>query len=111
MTLRFIIDAQLPPALAGHLKASGYGAEHVNRISLGGAADARVWSYVVRKEAVLITKDEDFIELARRTADGPAVIWIRLGNTTNRALWAVFSRVLPEVLAGLRAGERVIVIE
>lgn len=111
MRLRFLIDAQLPPALAGRLSAQGFKAEHVNRIGLGGADDARIWSYAVEHRAVLITKDGDFVALARRSRTGPQVVWVRLGNVTNRALWSALQRVLSEIVDALNSGDRVIELE
>ncbi|MGQ3285273.1 DUF5615 family PIN-like protein [Bosea sp. (in: a-proteobacteria)] len=43
MTPRFLIDAQLPPALAERLAAAGFEASHVHRIGLGGASDLAIW--------------------------------------------------------------------
>lgn len=111
MSLRFLIDAQLPPTLAAHLSAHGFKAEHVNRIGLGGAEDSRIWAYAVEHRAVLITKDGDFADLARRARTGPQVVWIRLGNTTNRALWSALQHVLSEIVSALESGDKVIELE
>jgi predicted nuclease of predicted toxin-antitoxin system len=85
--LRFLIDAQLPPGLARRLASHGYAAEHVNRISLGIASDLSIWRHAARTGAILVTKDEDFVALAEREPDGPQVVWIRIGNISNEALW------------------------
>ncbi|MGH6923725.1 MAG: DUF5615 family PIN-like protein [Propylenella sp.] len=108
--MRFIIDAQLPPALAWHLIAAGHEAEHVNEIERGAATDAEIWAYAVEAEAVIVTKDEDFAALARNDPSGAQVIWIRLGNVTNKALWSAFSPLLPEIVEAIEAGERLIEI-
>jgi predicted nuclease of predicted toxin-antitoxin system len=110
MKPRFLIDAQLPPALADQLLAQGYHAEHVVRIGLGTASDKAIWEQASRSDMVLITKDEDFVSGSWASALKPQVIWIRLGNTTNRVLWRAFQESLPEVLQALEAGERVIEI-
>jgi predicted nuclease of predicted toxin-antitoxin system len=89
--MRFIVDAQLPPGLATHLQARGFAAEHVNRIGLGPASDIAIWDYVGRSGAALITKDEDFVALANRDHSGPQVVWIRIGNISNAALWRALS--------------------
>lgn len=39
MTIRFLVDAQLPPALARLLTDAGYQAEHVYDIGMGEASD------------------------------------------------------------------------
>jgi predicted nuclease of predicted toxin-antitoxin system len=106
--LRFVVDAQLPPGLATHLNALGFTAEHVNRIGLGGAADITIWDYASRSGAALITKDADFVALAAHRRTGPQVVWIRVGNISNDALWAAMSVALDELVKALQAGERVV---
>jgi predicted nuclease of predicted toxin-antitoxin system len=111
MTLRFLIDAQLPPMLATHLVAEGFKAEHVNRVGLGAADDARIWAYAVEHRAVLVSKDGDFAASARRSRTGPQVIWIRFGNVTNRALWSALQGALNEIVEAFNSGDRVIELE
>jgi predicted nuclease of predicted toxin-antitoxin system len=108
--LRFLVDAQLPPGLAVHLAAKGHAAEHVHDVGLGGAPDRKVWNYAARHRAVLITKDADFAEIARTSRRGTAVVWVRLGNTTNRALWRTLEPLLSEIVEALQSGERLIEI-
>lgn len=106
--MRFLVDAQLPPALAERLRAAGHEAEHVNLIGLGPASDRRIWTYARSNGAVIITKDQDFADLSRSDRRGAAVVWIRIGNTTSRALWRALEPILPEILDGLERGERLI---
>jgi len=106
--VRFIVDAQLPPALADRLREAGFEAEHVNLIGLGPASDRRIWTYARSKHAVIVTKDQDFADLARNNSRGAAVVWIRFGNTTSRALWQALEPILPEILDGLGRGEKLI---
>lgn len=108
MSLRFLVDAQLPPTLALRLSALGHEARHVNRIGLGEATDGAIWSHAAKRGAVLVTKDEDFVALARRDPGGPAVIWVRIGNTTNDALWRALEPVFPQIVSALERGERII---
>ena len=108
--IRFVIDAQLPPGLAIHLRERGHLAEHVNRVGLGAAGDIAIWEYTRRNRATLITKDEDFVALARREPSGPQVVWIRLGNCRKAALLQAFSKVLPELRDLLAAGDAVVEI-
>lgn len=106
--MRFIIDAQLPPSLADRLRKAGHEAEHVNLIGFGSASDRRIWSYARSKRAVIVTKDQDFADLARSGQRGAAVVWVRIGNTTSRALWQALEPVLQEILDGLTRGEKLI---
>src|SRR5204863_464754 len=58
--MRFLVDAQLPPALARWLAANGHAAEHVADRQLEAASDAAIWDCALREAAAIITKDEDF---------------------------------------------------
>ncbi|MGB7038007.1 MAG: DUF5615 family PIN-like protein [Xanthobacteraceae bacterium] len=106
--IRFLIDAQLPPDLARRLTARGYPSEHVNRIELDVASDTDIWRHATRTAATLVTKDEDFIAFTARDTAGPQVVWIRLGNITNNALWRAINPRLDEIVQALNAGEKVV---
>lgn len=106
--MRFLVDAQLPPGLAQYLEKYGYPAEHINRVGLGGKSDTEIWHYAARIGAVLITKDEDFIVLAKRPTDGPQVVWVRLGNISNVGLWRAIEPLLDEIIQALNAGEKIV---
>jgi predicted nuclease of predicted toxin-antitoxin system len=110
VTVRFLIDAQLPPALIRVLNASGQEAVHVGDIGLLQAPDRDIWQRAAAMHAVLVTKDEDFIVMRALDAGGPAVVWVRLGNAKKRALLSRFVAVLPRILAALERGETVIEI-
>jgi len=108
--LNFLIDAQLPPALARAWSDLGHDAVHVADIGLNSAADVTIWKEAVRRNAAIITKDEDFVGGGRDRFGEPMppVIWIRLGNVSRRALLNRFLPLLPEVLGLIGAGERLI---
>jgi len=106
--IRFLIDAQLPPGLAQRLTTRGYPSEHVNRVNLAVATDDSIWRYASRVGATLVTKDEDFVMLSNQEASGPQVVWIRLGNISNNALWRAIDPRLDEIVQALNAGERVV---
>lgn len=81
--MKFLIDAQLPPALCGWLRERGHEAVHVFEIGLIGAADTEVAARAEAERAVLVSKDEDFVAL--RLPDRFVFLWLRCVNATNRA--------------------------
>ena len=83
--MNILIDAQLPPALASLLVGAGHQARHVAEAGLGDATDRAVWDHAVREGAVIFTKDEDFALRRLRAQAGPTVVWLRVGNSSNRA--------------------------
>jgi predicted nuclease of predicted toxin-antitoxin system len=108
--MRFLVDAQLPPALARWLAAEGHEAEHVSDCGLSGAADPAIWDHAASVDAVIVTKDEDFAQRKTLDREGPRVVWIRLPNTRRRELLVWFEMVLPRLLQALERGETLIEI-
>ena len=45
--MTFLVDAQLPPALADWLIKQGHSAEHVYEVDLRDADDIVVWNYAL----------------------------------------------------------------
>ena len=106
--MKFLIDAQLPPALAHWLREAGHDAQHVYEIGLGEAADSAIWRHAQTQGRIIITKDEDFAQRARTGAPGPVIVWLRIGNTTNATLRAWLTLQLPKMLRLIEQGWRVI---
>jgi predicted nuclease of predicted toxin-antitoxin system len=105
--LRFLVDAQLPPALARQLEAMGHSAEHVAECGLTSASDDAIREYAATTGAVIITKDEDFA-VRRLLQSGPAVVWLRIGNTRRNALLVRMETELPAIVQALERGETLI---
>lgn len=108
--MRFLVDAQLPPALARWLEDRGHTAEHVADLGMAAADDRAVWDYAVSVGAAILTKDEDSGLRRSLAPDGPLVVWIRCGNTGRRELLTWFRFRLPAVLEALARGEPLIEI-
>jgi predicted nuclease of predicted toxin-antitoxin system len=108
--VRFLIDAQLPPALARHLLALGHEATHVADVGMVAARDREIWAHADATDAVLVTKDEDFVTMRALHRRGPAVVWVRVGNATRRAIIAHFDSLLPAIVAALERGETIVQI-
>jgi predicted nuclease of predicted toxin-antitoxin system len=106
--LLFVIDAQLPPSLAGGLRVAGYDAVHVVDLGLLTAPDRQIWQEVSLRSAVLVTKDRDFSLLRAASDDGPVILWIRAGNVANRTLITQMVRALPEIVGAIERGETLI---
>jgi len=106
--MRFIVDAQLPPALARWLTAKGHLAEHVADRQMQAASDSAIWDFALLAGAAIITKDEDFAQRKALSDAGPRVIWIRLRNTRRSELLTWFETALPRILSTLERGETLI---
>jgi predicted nuclease of predicted toxin-antitoxin system len=74
-------------------------------------SDQVVWQHALAAHAVIITKDEDFVALRQASTAGPAVVWLRFGNSTNRALQERLLPLLPDIIAAVEAGETLIEVQ
>jgi predicted nuclease of predicted toxin-antitoxin system len=106
--MRFLVDAQLPVALARWLTSKGHVAEHVSDHDMSSASDSEIWEFAVATSAVIITKDEDFAQRRILVGVGPTIIWIRLGNSRTRPLLTWFEAAFERVMLALERGETLI---
>jgi predicted nuclease of predicted toxin-antitoxin system len=105
------IDAQLPQALArwlvGHFDVE---ADTLDALGLRHAHDTQIFAALRTQGSVIVSKDEDFVDLVTRLGPPPQVLWVTCGNVTNRALRAVFGGSLAAALDLIRAGEPIVEI-
>jgi len=100
------VDAQLPPGIAGWL-AERFGVEcyAVRDLGLRDASDLEIFLAARAANAVVLTKDGDFVRLLDRRGPPPQVIWLTIGNTSNAALRAVLTTAWPRAQKYLSSGE------
>ena len=76
--MKLLIDNQLPAALARFLEASGLEARHARDFDLDKASDREIWRFAKTQGYAVVSKDEDFLHLAKLDVAGPALVWVRL---------------------------------
>ena len=106
--MRFLVDAQLPPALARWLGEKGYSATAVRDAGFLKSDDGSLRNFARDGGWILITKDEDFADDEIGFHTGPSVVWLRIGNATNRVLFAWLDSILPEIIHQLESGQTLI---
>jgi len=106
------IDAQLSPALAFWL-ADRFAVEarHVRDFDLVEATDPAIFEAARRAGALVITKDRDFVDLVKLRGAPPQILWVRCGNTSNRAMMRLLVATFEEARRLLAAGEPVVEIK
>jgi len=82
--VKFVVDAQLPPALARLLREAGGDAFAVREIGLREASDAEIWRYAVQRQAAIIKKLIPNGELRSFTACGDVMGWERIPSASDR---------------------------
>ncbi len=109
--MKIWIDAQLPPTLANWLTATfGLEASALRDLGFRDAQDMEIFEAARAENAVIMTKDSDFIDLVCRLGSPPQILWLTCGNVTNRNLRQLLSATLPDALAQLRQGEMIVEI-
>lgn len=82
-----ILDAHLPPSLASWVtdlfEISCFSASY---LGLRDATDKEIFDNARLRNAILLTKDNDFVELLSRLGSPPKVIWLTCGNTSKQRL-------------------------
>ena len=108
--MRFLVDAQLSPVLARWLGERGFAATPVRAVGLRNSDDGSIFNFAASGGWTVITKDEDFVARCISDPNAPAVVWLRIGNCTNRVLFTWLDPFLGEVNERLSEGEKVIEI-
>jgi predicted nuclease of predicted toxin-antitoxin system len=106
--VKFLVDANLPPALARWLASQGHEAYHVSDLGLASISDRAIWQRARDIDACIVTKDEDFVLLQALDRNGPTVVWIRIGNAVRSVLLRRLPGIWSAVLSAIERGDRVI---
>ncbi len=100
--MKFLVDAQLPKATCLWIAEHGHDALHVESLSRKPLADLDIAEWAEREGFIVISKDEDFVLIRHRRRFG--LVWLRCGNTTNRAFKEWLNERWPRIEALLLSG-------
>ena len=105
------IDAQLSPRLARWLAVTfQVDCVHVRDLGLREAEDPQIFERARQPGLVVMTKDEDFVDLVLRHGPPPQVIWVRSGNMSNAHFKALLSDTFRDALTLIESGEAIVEI-
>ena len=109
--MRLWLDAQLSPRLARWIGDEfKIEASPLRDLGLRDARDREIFQGARLADAIVMTKDADFVRLLRDLGSPPRVIWLRCGNTSEARLQTILLVTLPRVLALLNSGESLVEI-
>ena len=105
------VDAQLPQGIASWLSEQfSIEAIAVRDLGLRDAEDEAIFAVARTANAVVMTKDRDFVDLVDRLGSPPQVLWITCGNTSNARLRELLLSVMPDSIRLLDDGEPLVEI-
>ncbi|HKR23529.1 MAG TPA: DUF5615 family PIN-like protein [Pyrinomonadaceae bacterium] len=109
--MRIWIDAQMSPAIATWINSNyAVSAVAIRDLGLRDAEDKEIFEAAKQQNAVVMTKDSDFVLLLDKLGPPPQVIWVTCGNTSNTRLKEVLTNTLPKAIDLLNSGEKLIEI-
>jgi len=108
--VKFLVDNQLPAALARWLSAQGHDAVHVLDRGQGQTDDRQIWSDAIAENRIVVSKDEDFFILATRPDDAGRLLWLRLGNCRTQHLLTKLDQAWSDIESVLASGQRIVEI-
>jgi predicted nuclease of predicted toxin-antitoxin system len=105
------IDAQLSPALAAWITETyGVPSVAVRDLGLCDAKDFSIFQAARAANAIVLTKDADFLHLLVQHGAPPKVLWLTCGNTSNQNVRRILGSTLASALKLLEAGESMVEI-
>lgn len=82
--MKFLLDAHLSWRLVKKLQTQFFGTIHVNQTGLEIPADDKdIWEFAKRNDFVILTFDEDFLNLSLRYGQPPKVVMLRSFDQTS----------------------------
>jgi len=102
--MRFLLDMNLPPALAEWLREEGHDAVHVGAAGLGDSSDSAIFAHAAVERRVVVTCDLDFGELVAPERRHAGVILLRLRTTRRDYLRERLRVVITQAGPAIEAG-------
>ena len=108
--MRLLFDQNLSRALVRLLNDLFPNSIHVSAVSLERSGDLTIWEFAGREGLMVVTKDEDFVGLARRLGAPPKVIHIATGNCPTLVISELLRSHCELIIAFAKTTESVLVL-
>jgi predicted nuclease of predicted toxin-antitoxin system len=109
--MKIWLDAQLSPAMAAWISAEfQVSVVAVRDLGYREAKDRVIFFAARQADAVVMTKDKDFVWLVEELGSPPQVIWLTCGNTSNTRLKEILKQTFGKTIELIQAGEPVVEI-
>lgn len=103
--MKLLLDENLSRRIVPALCAAFPETTQVALIGLETAGDRAVWDFAKAGEYVIVTKDEDFIEIQSLLGYPPKVVLLAFGNCTNQQVVDALIRSKAEIETALARDE------
>lgn len=103
-----LLDAHISPSLAVWITDNfAIPCYSMSYLGLSSASDEEIFEEATKREALIISKDVDFLNLQNRLGAPPKILWLTCGNTSKQRLKEIFTNHLQEALDALQDNDLV----
>jgi len=96
--MKLLLDANVSWRLVTPLQQHFENCAHVDAIGLTiPPKDADIWNYALANNLIIVTNDEDFLNLANVKGFPPKVVLLRTGNQSNRYIETLLLDHIPDI--------------
>jgi len=97
--MKILLDANISWKLVDKLKAIFGECAHVDLIGLDvPVEDTNIWNYALLHDYIIVTKDNDFVDLLEIKGFPPKVILLKTGNNSSQALYELLLSAKPIIV-------------
>ena len=87
--MKLLFDQNLSPTLVGRFSERFPDSQHVRSVGLSEAEDADIWDFAASNYFAIVSKDNDFLQMALLRGAPPKVIRLHVGNCTTDRIESV----------------------
>jgi predicted nuclease of predicted toxin-antitoxin system len=96
--MKILLDANISWKLVNILKPAFDDCAHVDLIGLGTPADDKaIWDYALINGYIIVTKDNDFLDLLELNGFPPKIVLLKTGNNSSKALADLLVNAKPKI--------------
>ena len=103
--MKLLFDENLSPKLVRMLSGAFPKSKHVEELGMRGGTDRAIWEHARVHGFVIVSKDNDFRQIAFMQGPPPKVIWLSIGNAGTTAVAALLTQRILTIQTFLDAPE------
>ncbi len=84
--MKLLFDQNISFRILPFIKVYFPDSVQVHQLHLTNFSDKQIWDFAKSNSYTIVTFDSDFNDFATLFGHSPKIIWLRLGNTTTKAL-------------------------
>ena len=96
--MKILLDANISWKLANKLTPIYGECAHVDYVGLKvPAGDIDIWNFALDKNFIIITKDDDFVDLLDIYGFPPKVVLLKTGNNSSKAIMEILINIKEKI--------------